>query len=83
MPGMRLAASGTGLALVSCAKLHACIIHRPRACVCVCLRCMRACMQMFAKLMGIDHVMDTVVGDELLKGISGGQKRRVTCGESC
>lgn len=40
-----------------------------------------ACLQMFAKLMGIDHVLDTVVGDEMLKGISGGQKRRVTCGK--
>ncbi|GLC47082.1 hypothetical protein PLESTM_002024000 [Pleodorina starrii] len=38
-------------------------------------------VEMFAKLLGVDHVMDTVVGDELLKGISGGQKRRVTCGE--
>jgi hypothetical protein len=32
-------------------------------------------------MLGIDHVMDTLVGNELLKGISGGQKRRVTCGE--
>ncbi|KAG2492873.1 hypothetical protein HYH03_008788 [Edaphochlamys debaryana] len=38
-------------------------------------------VEMFAKLLGVDHVMDTVVGDDLLKGISGGQKRRVTCGE--
>ncbi|KAG2451837.1 hypothetical protein HYH02_003613 [Chlamydomonas schloesseri] len=38
-------------------------------------------VEMFAKLLGVDHVMDTVVGDELLKGISGGQKRRVTAGE--
>ncbi len=37
--------------------------------------------QLFARLLGIDHVMDTVVGNELLKGISGGQKRRVTVGE--
>jgi hypothetical protein len=37
-------------------------------------------MQMFTQLLGIDHVMDTVVGNELLKGISGGQKRRVTSG---
>lgn len=35
---------------------------------------------MFAQLFGIDHVMDTVVGDQQLKGISGGQRRRVTIG---
>ncbi|KXZ48202.1 hypothetical protein GPECTOR_29g109 [Gonium pectorale] len=40
-----------------------------------------ALVEMFAKLLGLDHVMDTVVGNELLKGISGGQRRRVTCGE--
>uniref|UniRef100_A0A6U0YCP6 ABC transporter domain-containing protein n=1 Tax=Polytomella parva TaxID=51329 RepID=A0A6U0YCP6_9CHLO len=34
-----------------------------------------------ASMMGIDHVRMTVVGDELLKGISGGQKRRVTSAE--
>lgn len=33
------------------------------------------------KALGIDHVADTVVGDENLRGISGGQKRRVTVGE--
>lgn len=33
------------------------------------------------KLLGLDHVADTVVGDENLRGISGGQKRRVTVGE--
>jgi len=38
-------------------------------------------VEMFARLLGIDHVMDTYVGDELLKGISGGQKRRVTSAE--
>ncbi|GIL90438.1 hypothetical protein Vretimale_17662 [Volvox reticuliferus] len=32
-------------------------------------------------MLSIDHVMDTLVGNEMLKGISGGQKRRVTCGE--
>uniref|UniRef100_A0A7S2UBS7 ABC transporter domain-containing protein n=1 Tax=Attheya septentrionalis TaxID=420275 RepID=A0A7S2UBS7_9STRA len=31
--------------------------------------------------LGIDHVAETVVGDENLRGISGGQKRRVTVGE--
>eukprot|EP00039_Didymoeca_costata_P008271 m.109810 g.109810 ORF g.109810 m.109810 type:complete len:1457 (+) comp14014_c0_seq3:106-4476(+) len=31
--------------------------------------------------LGINHVKDTVVGDELLRGISGGQRKRVTIGE--
>ena len=31
--------------------------------------------------LGLDHVADTVVGDENLRGISGGQKHRVTVGE--
>ncbi|GLC46814.1 hypothetical protein PLESTM_001929100 [Pleodorina starrii] len=38
-------------------------------------------VELFARLLGIDHVMNTVVGNEMLKGISGGQKRRVTVGE--
>ena len=33
------------------------------------------------ELLGLDHVADTVVGDDNLRGISGGQKRRVTVGE--
>lgn len=36
--------------------------------------------QMMSRL-GLSHVADTVVGDENLRGISGGQKRRVTFGE--
>ncbi|KAG2492020.1 hypothetical protein HYH03_009749 [Edaphochlamys debaryana] len=40
-------------------------------------------VQSVARMLAIDdeHVMDTVVGNEMLKGISGGQKRRVTVGE--
>jgi len=33
------------------------------------------------EILGLDHVADTVVGDENLRGVSGGQKRRVTVGE--
>lgn len=31
--------------------------------------------------LGLHHVADTIVGDENMRGISGGQKRRVTVGE--
>ena len=30
------------------------------------------------KLLGLESCQDTIVGDDMLKGISGGQKRRVT-----
>eukprot|EP00596_Hydrurales_sp_CCMP1899_P009770 CAMPEP_0119035166 /NCGR_PEP_ID=MMETSP1177-20130426/2120_1 /TAXON_ID=2985 /ORGANISM="Ochromonas sp, Strain CCMP1899" /LENGTH=1167 /DNA_ID=CAMNT_0006993119 /DNA_START=471 /DNA_END=3971 /DNA_ORIENTATION=+ len=33
------------------------------------------------KVLGIDHVKDTIVGDAMIRGVSGGQKRRVTSGE--
>eukprot|EP00906_Rhabdomonas_costata_P035030 RCo049248 len=32
-------------------------------------------------LLGIDHVADTIIGNDMLRGISGGQKRRVTSAE--
>ena len=35
----------------------------------------------FLSALGLSHVKDTVVGDENLRGVSGGQKRRVTVGE--
>ena len=31
--------------------------------------------------LALDNVGDTVVGDDNLRGVSGGQKRRVTVGE--
>uniref|UniRef100_A0A3Q7GZ29 ABC transporter domain-containing protein n=1 Tax=Solanum lycopersicum TaxID=4081 RepID=A0A3Q7GZ29_SOLLC len=34
-----------------------------------------------AKILGLDICADTLVGDEMLKGISGGQKKRLTTGE--
>uniref|UniRef100_V5NZ11 PDR protein 2 n=1 Tax=Tabernaemontana elegans TaxID=761068 RepID=V5NZ11_9GENT len=33
------------------------------------------------KILGLDICSDTLVGDEMLKGISGGQKKRLTTGE--
>ncbi|XP_002515969.2 ABC transporter G family member 29 [Ricinus communis] len=33
------------------------------------------------KILGLDICKDTIVGDEMLRGISGGQKKRVTTGE--
>ncbi|KAL8148054.1 hypothetical protein AgCh_005408 [Apium graveolens] len=33
------------------------------------------------KILGLDTCADTLVGDEMLKGISGGQKKRLTTGE--
>lgn len=32
------------------------------------------------KILGLDTCADTLVGDEMLKGISGGQKKRLTTG---
>ena len=40
------------------------------------LLCTRSC-----RILGLDVCIDTVCGNDLLKGISGGQKKRVTSGE--
>ena len=42
-----------------------------------------ACMQTMLKLLGLEVCADTIVGDQLLRGISGGQKKRVTSGKHC
>ena len=33
------------------------------------------------RILGLDYVADTLVGGSMLRGISGGQKKRVTTGE--
>jgi ABC-type multidrug transport system ATPase subunit len=38
-------------------------------------------VQLVLKSLQIDHVADTFVGNELVRGVSGGQRRRVTAGE--
>jgi ABC-type multidrug transport system ATPase subunit len=39
-------------------------------------------VDLLLKLLDLKHVQDTVVGDELVRGISGGQRKRVTIGVS-
>lgn len=34
----------------------------------------------FTKILGLDTCANTLVGDEMLRGISGGQKKRLTTG---
>lgn len=36
--------------------------------------------KLYVKILGLDICADTLVGDEMLKGISGGQKKRLTTG---
>ncbi|KAG5537776.1 hypothetical protein RHGRI_025028 [Rhododendron griersonianum] len=38
-------------------------------------------IDLFMKILGLDMCRDTIVGDEMRRGISGGQKKRVTTGE--
>ncbi|KAL6573649.1 transcription factor [Orobanche hederae] len=35
----------------------------------------------FLKVLGLDECVDTMVGDQMIRDISGGQKKRVTIGE--
>lgn len=38
-------------------------------------------VDIFIKVLGIDHVRDSFVGNDEIRGVSGGQRRRVTIGE--
>jgi len=38
-------------------------------------------VELLIKNLGLEHCADTVVGNELLRGVSGGEKKRVTIGE--
>lgn len=42
--------------------------------------CWFCCVQTALKVLGLDMCADTIVGDQLLRGISGGQRKRVTSG---
>jgi hypothetical protein len=45
-------------------------------------RCLVLSTKIFlTKILGLDMCGDTLVGDEMLKGISGGQKKRLTTGQ--
>lgn len=39
-------------------------------------------MEEFGRIFGMDHVMDTLVGNEYIRGVSGGQRKRVSILES-
>ena len=36
----------------------------------------------FLQILGLEFCADTMVGDEMIRGISGGQKKRVTTGKN-
>lgn len=40
-------------------------------------------MKSFLTILGLNSCANTIVGNEMLRGVSGGQKRRVTSGEFC
>jgi len=37
-------------------------------------------VEIFLKVLGLDHVADTIVGGEMIRGVSGGERKRVSVG---
>ena len=44
--------------------------------------CLKLCTLHLLQILGLEICADTMVGDEMLRGISGGQRKRVTTGKT-
>jgi ABC-type multidrug transport system ATPase subunit len=38
-------------------------------------------VEILMEMMGLDHCADTIIGNDMIRGVSGGQRRRVSVGE--